>query len=154
MRNRIRCYCAALAVVVLAAAPLPSRAQSALPDGVPNVLDPRVQGEYQAFQVGNLEGNPNFPVVAFMSQSNEKREAVVLALDARNGKETWSIRTDPVILVAVFSQPQTIANLFLDRGFADRGEASGAFMPADGLHGDLLPHLLETVAGAREQIYM
>jgi hypothetical protein len=87
---------AALVVSVLSAAPSAWAATAALPRDVPNVLDPKVQADYQPYQVGNLEGNPDFPLILFMSRGREKPAAVVVAIDARNGRETWSITSDPI----------------------------------------------------------
>ncbi len=142
---------AALAAFVLLATT--ALAGPRLPEGVPDVLDPHVQRDYQPYQVGNLEGNPDFPVVLFMSRGGEK-PAVLLAVDARNGRESWSVASDPVILVAVFSDPQRMTGLFLDTGFAERGEASGSFSVVTDLDRGSLPHVLKAVAAARAQIYM
>lgn len=145
---------AALVLSVLSAAPSAWAATAALPRDVPNVLDPKVQADYQPYQVGNLEGNPDFPLILFMSRGREKPAAVVVAIDARNGRETWSITSDPIILVAVFSSPKQLSGLYLDRGFAERGTPSGTLSPSTGQDGDSLPDLLRSVAGARAQTYM
>ncbi|MFB3819034.1 MAG: hypothetical protein ACE147_15330 [Candidatus Methylomirabilales bacterium] len=139
---------------VLAAGPSAWAAAVALPQDVPNVLDPNVQVDYQPYQVGNLEGNPDFPVILFMSRGREKPAAVVVAIDARNGRETWSITSDPIILVAVFSSPKQLSGLYLDHGFAQRGAPSGTLTPATEQDGGSLPDLLRTVAEARAQTYM
>jgi hypothetical protein len=143
-----------LALLVLGAVPSAWAATASLPQDVPNVLDPKVQVDYQPYQVGNLEGNPDFPVILFMGRGQEKPAAVVVAIDARNGRETWSITSDPIILVAVFSSPKQLTGLYLDRGFAEGGRASGTLSPSSEQDGGLLPDLLRSVAQARAQTYM
>jgi hypothetical protein len=144
----------ALALALIAAVSAPAAAQRALPDGIPNVFDPKVRDDYQPYQVGNLEGNPDFPVVLFMARDGRSPAAVVVALDARNGKGTWSLGSDPVILIAVFTNPRMVAGVYLDNGFAQRGAASGTYSKIKDLNGDSLPKALKSVANARAQVYM
>jgi hypothetical protein len=144
----------ALALVLLVAVSAPAIAQGPLPDGIPNVFDPKIRDDYQPYQVGNLEGNPDFPVVLFMAREGKAPAAVVVALDARNGKGTWSLTSDPVILIAVFSDPKTVTGVYLDSGFAQRGAASGSYTKVKDLDGDSLPKALKSVANARAQVYM
>ncbi len=144
----------AFALVLLFAVSVPALAQGTLPDGIPNVFDPKIRDDYQPYQVGNLEGNPDFPVVLFMAREGKSPAAVVVALDARNGKGTWSLATDPVVLIAVFSDPKTVTGVYLDSGFAQRGTASGTYSRVKDLNGDSLPKALKSVANARAQVYM
>jgi hypothetical protein len=129
-------------------------AQGTLPDGVPNVLDPKIRDHYQPYQVGNLENNPDFPVVVFMARGSQAPAAVMVALDARNGKESWSLATDPIILIAVFADRKTVSGVYLDRGFTQQGAASGTYTHMEDLNGDSLPRVLRSVAAARTQTYM
>jgi hypothetical protein len=142
----------ALALVLLVAVSAPALAQGPLPDGIPNVFDPKIRNDYQPYQVGNLRGNPDFPVVLFMAREGKSPAAVVVAVDARNGKGTWSLATDPVILIAVFSDAKTISGVYLDSGFAQHGAADGTY--TKDLDGDSLPKALKSVAKARAQVYM
>ncbi len=144
----------ALALVLLVAVSTPALALGRLPDGIPNVLDPKIRDNYQPYQVGNLEGNPDFPVVLFVARDGTAASAVVVAVDARNGKGTWSLATDPVILIAVFSDPKTVTGVYLDDGFAQQGAASGTYTRIKDRDGDSLPKALKSVANVQAQVYM
>ena len=80
--------------------------------------------------------------------------AVIVAVDARNGKGTWSLASDPVILIAVFSNPKTVSGVYLDSGFLQRGAPSGNYTQFKDLEGDSLPKALRSVLNARAQVYM
>ncbi len=143
----------AVALILVVAMAVPALAQGTLPDGIPNVVDPGIYSDYQPYQVGNLEGHPDFPVVAFLARAGQSPAAVVVALDARNGQATWSLATDPVVLIAVFSELQTVTGVYLDRGFAQRGTADGTYTRVKDRNGDSLPKALKSVK-ARVQVYM
>jgi hypothetical protein len=120
-------------------------AQPALPAGVPNVYDPEVQAHFRPVAVVNLEHNPDFPAVLFVTTTGDKPPALLLGLDARNGKNTWSLTADPIILIVVFSDETTIQALYVDTGFADLGKASGDYAAVDGRNAAALPDLLWAV---------
>jgi hypothetical protein len=137
-------------VFVVAAIPAWAN-QPTLPAGVPNILDPEVLAHFQAEGVTDLDGNPDFPVLLLTNTDGEKPQTLLLGLDARNGKETWSLTADPIILIVVFSGETKVQGLYVDRGFADQGEASGTYAALD--QGDLgaLPDLLKAVTIARTE---
>jgi hypothetical protein len=155
-RERVAPWPVALALTVLLAMgfPLVALAQGALPDGVPNVLDPDIRQSYQPYQVGNLEGNPDFPVVSFMARAGQSPAAVLVAVDARNGRESWSLASDPIILIAVFSDARAVSSVYLDSGFARQGAPTGVYTKLTEGNADTLPRLLRTIAAAKAQVYM
>lgn len=108
-------------VLVVAAIPA-SANQPTLPAGVPNILDPEVLAHFQAEGVTDLDGNPDFPVLLLTSTDGGRPQTLLLGLDARNGKETWSLTADPIILIVVFSAETAVQGLYVDTGFADQGK--------------------------------
>lgn len=103
--------------VLLAA--IPARAgQPTLPAGIPNIFDPEVRAHFQPVGVANLRDNPDFPAILLMNTTGDQSQALLLGLDARNGKDTWSLTIDPIILIVVFSDDRTIQALYVDTGFA------------------------------------
>ena len=52
----------------------------------------------------------------------------MVVVDARNGKDTWSLREEPVVFYLLFSEGTGDQQIFLDEGFADQGHASGVFI--------------------------
>ncbi len=62
--------------------------QCRLPEGVPDLLNPQVRANWELHSLGNLEGNPDFPLVLYLNQSDSGPAAVMVAIDARNGKST------------------------------------------------------------------
>lgn len=125
--------------------------QPPLPASVPNIYDPEVRGHFQIVGVANLRDNPDFPVVLLANTDEETPTALLLGLDARNGQETWSLTSDPVILIVVFSDETTIRELFVDTGFADRGKASGSFGAVDAMNRPALPDLLKAITATAMQ---
>jgi hypothetical protein len=121
-------------------------AQPTLPAGVPNIYDPEVQAHFQPVEVGNLRENPDFPVVLLVNTTGEQPQALLLGLDARNGTDTWSLTTDPIILIMVFSDETTIQGSYVDTGFVDAGKASGDYAAVDAESLPALPDLLKEVA--------
>ena len=116
-----------LACLLLAAGPVWAEGKPTLPGGVPNLFDPAVRAHYQPTLVGNLLANPDLPLVMLINTTGTQPEAVVVALDARNGTDTWSLRTDPIVLIALFADPATMTDLYFDRGFLEQGTSSGSF---------------------------
>lgn len=122
--------------------------QPALPAGVPNIYDPEVRANFGPVGVVNLRGNPDFPALLLVNTTGEQPRALVLGLDARNGQATWSLTTDPIILIVVFSDETTIQGVYVDTGFADRGKASGSYAAVDTLNPSALPDLFKKVPAA------
>ena len=117
-----------------------------LPDGVPDLHDPQVLAKYVPVQVGIIGGNPDLPMVMLVSQAEEGPEAVLVGLDARNGKSTWSLLSDPIVLIALFENPTTITQLDVDPGFLSQGEPSGSFERVPDPRLETLPDLLRSIA--------
>jgi hypothetical protein len=139
-----------LGFVLLAAVPAWA-GQPTLPAGVPNIYDPEVRVHFQSAGVANLGDNPDFPVVLLVDTSGGQPQTLLLGLDARNGKDTWSLTTDPIILIAVFSDATTIQGFYVDTGFADVGKASGNYARVDEENLPALPDLLKAVTAAETQ---
>jgi hypothetical protein len=136
----------ALALAIAAAASAQTRS---LPNGVPDLLNPDAQREWQAYQAGNLEGNADFPLVMFVNTAGNQPAAVMMALDAQNGTDRWSLASDPIVVIALFSDPNTITRLYADSGFAQSGKASGSYTEVANPNIDTLTGLLQTVARAQ-----
>jgi hypothetical protein len=116
-----------------------------LPVGVPNIYDPEVRAHFQSIGVVNLGQNPDFPAVLLVNTSGDQPQALLLGLDARNGKDTWSLITDPIILIVVVSADAAVPRVYVDIGFADLGRASGEYTAVDGVNSPVLPELLREV---------
>jgi hypothetical protein len=128
--------------------------QPALPTGVPNLYDPAVQAHYQPMGIGILGDNPDFPVVYLVNRTGEQPQALLLGLDARNGKATWSLTSDPIILIVVFSGETRIQGLYVDLGVAAQGKASGAYAAVDEMNLPALLDLLKAVNEAGRRTYI
>ena len=130
------------------------RAECPLPEGVPDLTSPLSQASWQHYVLGNVGGDPNFPLVLYLNRLGSAPPAVMMAIDARNGKTTWSLAVDPVIVIAVFANPQTLTCLYYDQGFAEDGQPSGQYGKID--HPDLafLPVLLNWVLEVQHRVYM
>jgi hypothetical protein len=135
-------------LVLVAAVPAWAGA-SALPAGVPNLLDPAVRAHFQRVWVANVRGNPDFPVVALVNTTGEEPRVLLLGLDARNGANTFSLATDPIILVMVVARAIPIQDAYVDIGFVNRGLASGTYAAIDPENASALLEVLEAV-GATE----
>jgi len=134
-----------LGVVLVTAMPAWA-ARPTLPAGVPNIYDPEVQAHFQPVEVGNLRDNPDFPVLLLVNTLGEHPQALLLGLDARNGTDSWSLTTDPIILIVIFSDEGTIEGSYVDTGFVDAGNASGDYAAVDAESFPALPDLLKAVA--------
>ncbi len=106
-----------------------AHAQTVLPPGVPDLRDPAVQAEYMPIDISYLNGDPDFPLVVLARRDEGSPQFLALVIDARNGKETWSLREDRAVFYILFVDRTTIQRAFLDEGFAARGEPSGNFIP-------------------------
>ena len=116
-----------LAYLLLMTAPVWAEGKPALPGGVPNLLDPIVRAQYKPTFMGNRVANPDFHVVLLVNTTGIHPGAVLVALDARNGTDTWSCSTDPIVLIAPFADPATITDAYIDRGLREQGTPSGSF---------------------------
>ena len=119
-----------------------------LPADVPNIYDPEVRTNFGPVGVVNLRGNPDFPALLLVNAIGEQPQALLLGLDARNGTDTWSLTTDPIILIVVFSGDTTIQGVYVDTGFADGGKASGNYAAVDTLNPSALRDLFKKVPAA------
>ena len=148
------CWVVVLMGVLLLAAIPAGAGQPALPDGVPNIFDTEVQAQFQPVGVTNLRGSPDFPAVLLKDTADVPPQAILVGLDARNEKETWSLTEDPIILIVVFNDSTTIKALYVDAGFVDNGKASGSYTELDGADPATLPDLLKAVFAATMQTYI
>jgi hypothetical protein len=139
-------------LLVLAAAS--AGAAPAWPAGIPNIYDPEVQTQFRPAIFTNLRDNPEFPVVLLVNTAGKQPEALLVGLDARNGKDTWSLTGDPIILIVALADAQTIQGLFVDTGFADQGTASGTYAAVDAANVSALPELLSAIPEAPPRTYM
>jgi hypothetical protein len=134
-------------VVLLAALPV-SAAQPALPAGVPDFHDPEVRAHFQPVGVKSLGDNPDLPAVLLLNTAGDEPPGLLLGLDARNGTNTWSLASDPIILIVVFSNETMIQGMYVDTGFMVQGKASGTYTPVDAGNPGTLSNLLKAVAAA------
>lgn len=145
----------ALLLLLVILAPVPTWAgQPALPAGVPNVFDPEVRARFQPVGVANLRGNSDFPVLILQNTAGEQPQVMLLGLDARNGKDTWSLASDPIILIVLFADPESILGAYVDAGFAELGKPSGQFMTLADPTSPALSELLRSVTLAATRTYM
>ena len=130
------------------------RAECRLPEGIPDLASPASQGNWEPYVLGSLGGNPNFPLVLYLNKVAGGPPGVMMVIDARNGKQTWSLTSDPAIVVVVLANLRTVKGLYYDQGFVEAGHASGQY--ANIAHPDLasLPALLERVLEVQHRVYM
>ncbi len=126
--------------------------QPTLPAGVPNLYNPEVRAHFQPVVVGNLGGNRDFPLVLLVNLIGGEPQALLIGLDARNGKDTWSFTTDPIVLIVVFADQTTIQSMYVDTGLADQGKVSGSYTTVNKGDPSALPDLLKAVTAAGTQI--
>jgi hypothetical protein len=118
-----------LAATLLAATARVSAA-AGYPPGVPNLTDPGVQTEFARVAVSRFDEDPDFPVLVLARLTEELPQFLLVILDARNGKETWSLREDRAVFYILLSDPMTVLQAYLDDGFASDGKPSGRFTAA------------------------
>ncbi len=140
-----RCSMIALALTVAGAASAQARS---LPDGVPDLFNPDAKGEWQAYQAGNLDGNADFPVVIVVNTAGKQPAAVLMAVDAQNGSDHWSLASDPIVVIALFSDPHTITRVYADSGFSQSGTPSGSYTDVANPSPDTLAGLLQSLPQA------
>jgi hypothetical protein len=120
-------------------------AQPVLPPGVPNIYDPDVRAQFVPVAVWGLRGNPDFPMVLLVSTAGQSPPALLLGVDARNGKDTWSLVDDPIILIGVFGDEMTVQALYVDTGFVGRGTPSGRYVMMEEANSPRPPDALRTI---------
>ena len=128
--------------------------QAALPEGVPNIFDEEVRAQFEPTAVLNFRGNPDFPMLLLVNKAGEQPQAMALGLDARNGKDTWSLASDPIILIVLFSDPSTISVVHVDTGFSEKGKPSGTYMAVDNPGSLTLPDMFKTILASPVRTYM
>lgn len=142
-------------LLLAALAPVPVWAgQTALPAGVPNIFDPEVRERFEPVAVINLRGNPDLPMLLVVSKTGEQPQAMALGLDARNGKDTWSLKSDPIILIVLFADPSTILAAHVDAGFSEEGKPSGTYMAVDDPSALNLPEIFKAMTAIPPRTYM
>jgi hypothetical protein len=131
-----------------------SAGQGELPEGVPNIFDAEVRANFEPVAVINLRDNPDFPMLILIHKEGEEPQAMVIGLDARNGKDTWSLASDPIILIVLFSDPSTISAVHVDAGFSEKGKPSGIYMAVKDPGSLTLPDVFKAIAAAPVRTYM
>ncbi len=146
----------ALSLVLGGMLALPAGVQAAgrLPDGVPDLLDPRILASWQPYVLGNLAGDPDFPLVVYLNTAGKGPAALMMAIDARNGTSSWSLASDPAIVIAVFADPQTLTRLYYDEGFGEDGQPSGHFEKIAHPDSTALGAFLRRVLHLKHLVYM
>lgn len=107
---------------------LQARTAAARPPGVPDLNDPAVLAQFVPVGLSRLGDDPDFPVLLLANLGEGVPQFLLVILDARNGKQTWSLREDAPVFYLLFVDPTTIQQAFLDEGFAGRGQPSGQFI--------------------------
>lgn len=123
-------FAALLTVTVQVSAETRSPAESLDPPGVPKLTDPDTRTHFVTLAVSQLDGDPDFPMLILAKVNKGLPQFVLVVLDARNGKETWSLPEDPPVFFMLFSDPRTVERAYLDEGFVTDGEPSGSFHTA------------------------
>ncbi|MGH7394752.1 MAG: hypothetical protein ACREJF_04040, partial [Candidatus Methylomirabilales bacterium] len=88
-----------------------------LPPRVPDFTDAETLARFTAVAQGRLWGNPDFPILLIRAIETTDPLFVLIVLDARNGKTSWSLLEDPMILVTVGKQGEERPETFVDEGF-------------------------------------
>jgi hypothetical protein len=118
-------------------------AAQGLPPGVPDLTDVDTLAHFTPVAQGSLWGNRDFPVLLIQGVEAPDHAFVLVVLDARNGKDTWSLTDDPMILVAVGKRGEEGTETYVDEGFVTQGMPSGAFVGVVGATLGDLTDLLE-----------
>lgn len=100
------------------------------PPGVPNLTDLGIQTEFVRVAFSRYEEDPDFPVLVLANLTEGLPQFLLVILDARNGKETWSLQEDRAVFFMLLSDPATVLRAYLDEGFATDGKPSGEFSTA------------------------
>ncbi len=128
--------------------------RASLPPGVPNIFDPQVRAHFQPVGVANLRGNPDFPVLILKNTTGNRPQTMMVGMDARNAKATWSLASDPIILIVLFAEPAKIEGLYVDAGFADQGKPSGHLEMLEDPNSTSLTNLLRSVSDVTTWTFM
>ena len=123
--------------------PRVGRPELSRPAAVPNLLDPEVLARFVMVATNRLNGDPDFPLALIINA--ETLELLAFVLDARNGRDTWSLLQDPVIFWGLFTPQEELRTAYADEGFLTHGTASGKWVEADA---DVAPALLVRVRAA------
>ncbi len=105
-----------------------ARTEAAPPSGVPDLTDPAVLAKFAPVGLSRLGDDPDFPVLLLANLGEGVPQFLLVILDARNGKKTWSLREDAAVFYLLFVDRTTIQQAFLDEGFAGGGQPSGKFI--------------------------
>jgi hypothetical protein len=140
--------------VALLAASAVCAAQPVLPPGVPNIYDPGVRAQFVPVAVWGLRGNPDFPMTLMVNTAGQSPPALLLGVDARNGKDTWSLVDDPIILIGVFGSEMRMQALYVDTGFVDRGAPSGHYAMMNEVNSPRQPDLLRAITAPTPRQYI
>ena len=114
-----------------------------LPPAIPDFSDAETLARFTPVAQGRLWGNPDFPILLIRGLEATDALFVLIVLDARNGKDTWSLVEDPMILVTVGKQGEEDPETYVDEGFVTEGRPSGAFVGVEGATVSDLTGLLE-----------
>ena len=125
-----RMFAALLFTATLLAAGPRAFAETHYPPGVPNLNDPEVLAQFIPLSISRLAEDPDFPVLLLANRGEGSPQFLLVIVDARNGKETWSLREDAAVFYLLSDDLTAIHQAFLDEGFASRGTPSGQFIAA------------------------
>jgi hypothetical protein len=100
------------------------------PPDMPNLVDPDLQNELILVALSPLDGDPDFPVLVLARVHERLPQLLLVIVDARNGKDTWSLREDHAIFFVLFTDSTSVERAYLDEGFATSGKPSGTFVAA------------------------
>jgi hypothetical protein len=118
----------ALLLAGLLAGAASARAEIVWVPTAPDVVGPGGEGRFVPLRLTHLNGDADFPMLLVGKVDAGFPQFAVLVVDARNGKDTWSLRGEPVVFYLLFSDGTGDQQIFLDEGFAERGQASGTFL--------------------------
>jgi hypothetical protein len=113
-----------------------------------------VRAKFHPVGLANLSGNPDFPVLILENGAGEHPQAMLLGVDARNGKDSWSLASDPIILIILFADHRDILAVYVDTGFADQGRASGTYTALDDPASLALFDLLKSLSTIPSRTYL
>jgi hypothetical protein len=105
-------------------------AQTLRPAGIPDLRDPEFRTRFVALSVGRLDGDPDFPALVLGNLSEGLPRFLVVILDARSGKDTWSLQEDAPVFFLSMADAETVQQAFLDEGFVTSGTPAGTFIVA------------------------
>ena len=130
MRPRRSVFALLLAGCVAFLAPPRALGAPGRPAAVPDLRDPSVQAEYVILELGAFGGDSDFPAVLLGRIRGGAPRFLLMVVDARNGRETWSVREDAAVFYLLLDNATTIQQAFLDEGFAAAGRPTGEFSAA------------------------